>query len=85
VVIADASQKYKQLDLAATDGADIAVAVLLQDADAADADVEDALLLKRHATVALNKLIWPDGITDAQKANALAQLEAAGIIAQQGA
>jgi len=72
---------YTPLDLAAVDGSSNAVAVLLIAANAAAADVPDVIVLKRGpAIVALEKLIWPAGITSGQKTAALAQLEALGII-----
>ncbi len=43
------------------------------------------LLLKRNAMVSDKALVWPVGITNAQKSDAIAQLEALGITVQKGA
>ncbi|WP_127476565.1 head decoration protein [Sulfurivermis fontis] len=64
----------------ATDGTEIAVGVLATDTDATLIDREDAILIARHAIVARSALIWPAGITAAQKAAAEAQLEALGLL-----
>lgn len=80
-----AEGEYYQLDPDAITGIEVAAAILLTPAAAASADVADAVLLKRHAEVNKRALVWPDGITDGQKANALAELAALGIIAREGA
>lgn len=78
-----ASGKFKPLAPGASDGTQIAAAVILQYADATAAD-HAVVNLKRRAQVVLQELVWPAGITDAQKKGALDQLAALGIIARMG-
>ena len=78
-----ASGKFKPLAPAASDGTQTAAAISLQYADATAAD-QTIVTLKRHAQVALQTLVWPAGITDNQKAAALASLETLGIVARNG-
>lgn len=76
--------KFYVLNPAANDGTQNAVAVLAQDADASAADAT-ALIVARHAIVARSALVWPSGITDAQKVAAEEQLKAAGILVRESA
>lgn len=78
-----ASGKFKPLAPGASDGTQIAAAIILQRADATSTD-KIVVNLKRRAQVVLQALIWPAGISDTQKSTALAQLEALGIIARMG-
>lgn len=78
-----ASSKFKPLAPGASDGTQIAAAVILQHADATGAD-KIVVNLKRRAQVVLQALVWPSGITEAQKSTAIAQLEALGIVARMG-
>lgn len=75
-----ADGKHYALAPAATDGTETAVGVLLTDTDATLIDRGDALQVARHAIVARSVLIWPAGITAAQKAAAESQLTALGIL-----
>lgn len=76
-----ASKKFVPLDPAANDGSETAVAILFRDTDATSADAE-ATGVVRLATVTAAELVWPAGITDAQKIAALASLATADIIAR---
>lgn len=78
-----ASGKFKPLAPGASDGTQIAAAIILQYSDATDAD-QSVVNLKRRAQVVLQELVWPSGITDPQKKTALDQLAALGIIARMG-
>ena len=70
--------KYKQLNPAGTDGTEVARAILAEDVDATSSDVKTiAYFIGKYR---LADLIWPDGITDAQKKTALLQLQDRGII-----
>lgn len=62
-----------------------AAGVLASDTDALLADRDDALLIARHAIVASQALIWPDTMTQAQRAVAIGQLEQLGILVRQSA
>ena len=72
--------KVKQIDLVATDGTEIAVGVLATSVDATLIDREDGILIARHAVVADHALTWPVGIGPLDKATAIAQLKAAGVL-----
>lgn len=77
--------KLKALAPAATDGTENAVGVLAADVDATLIDREDALLISRHAIVASHALVWPVAITPTEKATAIAQIEARGVLVRTAA
>ena len=54
--------------------------MLATSVDASLIDREDGLLIARHAVVADHALIWPAGIAALEKATAIAQLKAAGVL-----
>lgn len=78
-VLAKVSGKYQVLDPAGTAAAKKAVAVLAEDVDATAAD-KSGLTIERGAVLEVTELVWPAGITDAQKATALDELTALGIV-----
>ena len=80
-----ATAKLKVIDPTATDGTETAVGVLGNDVDATLIDREDAILIARHAIVARGALVWPTGISNAQRAAAIEQLEALGILTRDSA
>jgi hypothetical protein len=80
----DANGKVKALDPAATDGTQIATAVLLQSVDATTGDKSSGIAVTRQAIVAHHALVWPAAITAEEKATATAQLETVGILVRQG-
>ena len=80
-----ATGKVKALDPTATDGSEIAIGVLMAPQDALSGDQTDGLIVARHALVSDHALTWPVGITAAQKATALSQLKALGILVRTGA
>lgn len=73
VTVTAVVDKYEPLDLVATDGSQIAVAVALADIDASVADTNGVALM-RHAVIRSTGVVWPAGITDDQKAIAVSQL-----------
>lgn len=81
----DANGKVKALDPAATDGTQIATAVLLQSVDATTGDKSSGIAVTRQSIVVHHALVWPAAITAEEKATATAQLEAVGILVRQGA
>lgn len=85
VGLVTASGHYKQVDPSADDGSQVAVAVLLQDCDASRAERQDGLAVARHAIVAEHALIWPEAMTLTERALAMAQLKALGVLVRQGA
>ena len=80
-----ATAKLKALDPSAADGSETAVGVLGNDVDATLIDREDAHLIARHAIVARGALVWPPGVTAEQKATAVAQLTALGVLVRDSA
>ena len=77
--------KLKALDPTATDGSELAVGVLATNVDATLIDRDDALLITRHAIVAIHALVWPVAVTPTEKATAIAQLEARGVLVRTAA
>lgn len=73
--------KYKAIDFAGTAAAKKAAAVAYESVDASAAD-KKGVVIARGAVVDAASLVWPNGATDAQKATALADLEARGIVAR---
>ena len=80
-VLAKVDGKYQALDPAGAAAAKKAVAVLGEDVDATAGD-QPGLLIARGAVVDPNELVWPAGLPDAQKATALGELDALGIVAR---
>lgn len=76
--------KVKPFDPSATDGSQHVAGVLLQAVDALLVDREDGLMIARHAIVADHALVWPTGITQAEKSAALQQLRNLGILVRKG-
>jgi len=74
-----ATGKYIPLAPAAKDGSEKAAAISYDNVDVTDAD-KLAVVTLRQTAVKASELIWPVGITDAQKTKAIAELEAATII-----
>ena len=76
-----ATGKWEPLNPAANDGTQIAAAVLLEERIAVAADTR-VPLLRRGGVISAGKVIWPAGITAAQKASAIAKLDERGIVIQ---
>jgi hypothetical protein len=84
VGVVTATGKVKQIDPSAEDGSQVAAGVLLQACDATLADRDNGLVVARHAIVSDHALVWPEAITTAEKASAMAQLKALGVLVRQG-
>jgi hypothetical protein len=69
---------YVQFDPDATSGAQAAAAILYAGTNAADAATA-CVVVARQAEVKADCLVWPDGITDAEKAAAILDLNHRGI------
>ncbi|MBP5958147.1 head decoration protein [Pseudomonas anatoliensis] len=80
-VLAKVDNKYQALDPASTAPANKAVAVLAEPIDATTGD-KPAVVIARGAALALAELTWPADITAPQKAAALDELNAQGIVAR---
>ena len=74
-----ASGKYAPLDPDAEDGTETASAILWEGCDATDEDVRRTFTV-RDSEVHADVLAWADGVDDAEKTAALAELAALGII-----
>jgi hypothetical protein len=83
ITIADGSFKWNPLTTTALDGSQNAAGVLLYSADATSADAK-SVAATRNGSLADLKLIWPGGITAAQKNAAIAQLLALGLVIRTG-
>lgn len=78
-----ASGKYAPLNPGASDGSQVAAAIVLNRADATSADAETAILVG-HAQIVPSQLTWPAAAdTTPERTAALAQLEALGIVSHQ--
>ena len=84
VGIVTATGKATQLAPSASDGSENAAGVLVGDVDASAADTP-GVIIARHAICSDKGLVWPSGITGAQKNTALGQLKALGILVREGA
>lgn len=73
---------YEALDPSANTGEQSAAGILFAAVDASDADAAGVALVRGPAVVKAESLIWPEGISDANKAIALAKLAQAGIVAR---
>lgn len=76
--------KFKRFDPSAEDGSQDVAGIVIQDIDAALIDRENGLIVARHAIVADHVLNWPTAITAAEKAAAIKQLKALGILVRKG-
>ena len=81
--INSADGKVYVLDPVAADGTETAIGIMIRAAAPVGAD-EAVPVIVRHAIVADHALIWPAGITDQQKTDALAALKASGILVRKG-
>lgn len=79
VTVSAGTMKYTQINPAASDGTQIAAGVLFAAANASAADV-NATIHNRDCEVNGLVLVWPDGLTEPQKAKAAADLAALGVI-----
>lgn len=81
VTVSGGSGKYKEYNPANTDGSETALALLLDNVDATDADVA-AVIIARQAEVNAAELVWFVGATTDQIAIGLGQLKQQAIIAR---
>lgn len=79
------NEKLVALDPDAHDGSEIAAGVLGVDIDATLIDNNYGFYIARDAIVASVAVVWPAGITAAQKATAKDQLQTLGILIRQSA
>lgn len=79
ITVAVGSGKLTILAPAAQNGSQAAAGILLSGVNAAAADLP-CVVVVRDAVVNSNELVWPAGITAGEKATAIAQLTAAGVV-----
>jgi hypothetical protein len=79
ITVAVGSGKYTGLDPSKATGAEVAVAILYEGCDASTVD-QKRTITARSSEVNGLALAWPAGITDQQKATAIANLAGRGII-----
>lgn len=79
ITIAEGSGKVKEIDFSAVDGSEDAYGFVVAAYDASAADVNGVAIV-RDAIIASSALVWPSGATAGQKAAALAQMKAVGIV-----
>lgn len=79
IAVAKGSEKVKPIDFVAVDGSQQACGIACDNYDATDADVRGVAIV-RDAAFMESVLVWPDGATEEQKAKALAELKAAGVL-----
>lgn len=77
--IVSASGEYAPFDPSASDGTETAAGILHSYADSRDGAVK-AVAVVRDAEVNQHLLIWPDDVTDAQRAAAEANLLTTGVV-----
>lgn len=78
-VLALVAGKFVKLDPAGAGDEAIAAAVAAELIDATAGD-KNGPAIRRGAVLDVNYLVWPDGITDVQKATAIAELDARTIV-----
>jgi hypothetical protein len=79
ITVSALTVKYKVLNPTGTDGSQFAAGILLADVNATAAD-QACAVVSRAAEVNGNELVYPGGITAAQKSIAIAQLQAADVM-----
>jgi hypothetical protein len=72
--------KFTVLTPGASNGSQTAAGILWGPADATDADAPGVVLVRGPAIINRHKIVWPDGITEAQTNTATAALAALGIL-----
>ncbi len=82
LIVAKGSGKVKALAPTATDGTQDAYGVLHADIDASGGDATGVAIVRGPAVVESAALVFANTVTTAQKARALSQLVAAGIVAR---
>ncbi|UIP93038.1 head decoration protein [Wolbachia endosymbiont of Anopheles demeilloni] len=84
VVALDKDSMVKIINPTITDGAQTAIGVITSDVNSKDGDTK-AIIITRISLLADHAVVWPENITEEQKAEAIKQLEVRGIIVRKGA
>ncbi|MBU1567441.1 MAG: head decoration protein [Proteobacteria bacterium] len=78
IAVTAGSGKYVALDPTAVDGSQVAAGIMVAAVDASGADTQ-GVIINGDALVATGNLVWPSGISEDDKAKAIAELDALGI------
>lgn len=84
VEIGPGEGKATPINFAATDGTQIAYGFTIDDYDATEGDIP-GVVIKEKTLIKASGLVWPEGITAEQKADALAVLASRSILDREGA
>ncbi|SEM74998.1 Bacteriophage lambda head decoration protein D [Syntrophus gentianae] len=84
IAVAEGSGSVRVLNPAGVDGSQEAHGFLIADYDATDGALSGVAIV-RDAVIVADDLVWPTGVTNDQKAAALDQLAARGIVSRQEA
>lgn len=79
ITVAEDTGKMVPYNPDGTDGEAVAAGILIHPVDATSAD-QKAVVIKRHAHIAPSGLVWAAGVDTDEKAAALADLKAMGIL-----
>lgn len=84
IAVAVTASSYKALNLAGTDGSEVASAIALYPVETGGAETKVIAAVVRDCEVNGGELTWPAGITVNQKATATRQLADLGVIVRPG-
>jgi hypothetical protein len=79
IVAGTGAAKIVSVDPEEEDGSDVAVGIILEDANATSG-AKNAVIVTRGATVLEEGVVFPNGATDAQKKKIIKDLDARGIL-----
>jgi hypothetical protein len=79
IVTGTGAAKIVSVDPEEEDGSDVAVGIILEDANATSG-AKNAVIVTRGATVLADGIVFPNGVTDAQKKKIIKDLDARGIL-----
>jgi hypothetical protein len=80
ITVAEGSGKYLALDDDSAVGAAVAAAVLYDDVDASDGDAKGVALVRGPAELVAAELVWPAGLSNPDKAQAIIDLQKLGFV-----
>ncbi|WP_264375771.1 MULTISPECIES: head decoration protein [unclassified Wolbachia] len=84
VISRDKDNMIRIINPTATDGTQTAIGVIASDVNAKENSNSKGVIIARGAMLADHAVVWPANITEEQKAAAIKQLEAQGIIIRKG-
>ena len=84
MAIITANSEWIERDTDAADGSEVAAGVLLDNVDVAITVDKQAVMVRRHAVVNTDQLVWKVGEDAGRQAAGIVELAAQGIIARAG-